>query len=72
VVTNGQSLSEVVGNVQQSRNVPDEELQLGDAILKPMHPHVTRLGELGLHRPVGDADCDLVVAVDDRRRRGVA
>jgi hypothetical protein len=38
VATKGQALSEVVGNVQQSGNVSDEELQLGDAILKPMQP----------------------------------
>ncbi len=62
VATKGQRLGEVVGNIEQARNVPDEELQLGDAILEPMQPHVTGLGELWLHRPVGDADCELVVA----------
>jgi hypothetical protein len=72
VATKGQRLGEVVGNIEQSRNVPDEELQLGDAILEPVQPHVTGLGELWLHRRVGDADCDLVVAVDDRRGLGVA
>jgi hypothetical protein len=45
VATKGQILSEVVGNVKQSRNVSDEKLQLGDAILKPMQPHVTGLFE---------------------------
>ena len=72
VATKGQRLGEVVGNIEQSRNVPDEELQLGDAILEPVQPHVTGLGKLRLHRPVGDADCDFVVAVDDRRGLGVA
>ena len=43
VATKGQRLGEVVGNIEQSRNVPDEELQLGDAILEPVQPHVTGL-----------------------------
>ncbi len=68
----GQSLREEVSNVEQPRNMPDEELQLCDAILEPMQPHITGLGELWLHHPVGDADCDLVVAVDDLRGLGVA
>ncbi len=72
MATNGQSLREEVSNVQQPRYMPNEEVQLCNAILEPMQPHVTRLGELGLHRPVGDVDCDLVVAVNDRRGLGVA
>ncbi len=43
-----QRLGEVVGNIEPSRDVPDEELQLGDAILEPVQPHVIGLGELWL------------------------
>jgi hypothetical protein len=52
--------------------VPDEEVHLGNAILKQMQSHVAGLGELGFHRPVGDADGDLVVSVYDRWGLGVA
>ncbi len=72
MAADGQRLGEVVRNIEPSQNVPDEELQLGDAILEPVQPHVTGLGELWLRRPVGDADCDLVVAGDDHRGLGVA
>ncbi len=36
-----------------------------------MQSHVAGLGELGLHRPVGDVNGDFIAAVYDRRGLGV-
>ena len=62
----------VVGNVNASRYVADKELQLSNAVPKPVKPHVARLGELLLDGPVGKSDGDLVVTVDDGGTLGVA
>ena len=50
----------------------DKELQLSNAVPKPVKPHVARLGELLLDGPVGKSDGDLVVTVDDGGTLGVA
>ena len=60
----GERLGKKVRDVNKARDVSDEELQLSNAVPKPMKPHVTRLGELLLDGPVGQSDGDLVVTVD--------
>ena len=68
----GERLGEVVGNVDAAGDVADKELQLSNAVPKPVKPHVARLGELLLDGPVGKSDGDLVVTVDDGGTLGVA
>ncbi len=42
----GQRLGEEICHVDGARDVPHDELALGHAVLKPVEPHITRLGEL--------------------------
>jgi hypothetical protein len=44
-----QRLGEEVGHVEEARDVPNDELLLGHAVLKPMQSHVARLGELNIN-----------------------
>jgi hypothetical protein len=67
-----QRLGEVVGHIVDARDVPNDELLLGHAVLKPMQSHVARLGELGFDSLLGEADSDFIIAVDDSGRLGIS
>ena len=43
-----QQFGEVVGHVDVARDMPNDELLLGHAILEPIQSHIERLGELWL------------------------
>ena len=67
-----ESLGEKIRHVDDARDVPDKELELGHAVPKPVKSHVARLRELLLHGPVGEAYCDFIVAVDHGWLLGIA
>jgi hypothetical protein len=67
-----QRLDEVVGHVVDARDVPYDELLLGNVVLKPMHSHVARLGELGFDGLLGKADSDFIITVDDSGGLGIS
>jgi hypothetical protein len=66
-----QRLREEVGDVPSSAKMPHQELVLRDTVDQPVLAHITNFRQLGFDGLVGDADSDLVVAMQERRRLGV-
>ncbi len=59
-----QRLREEVGDVPLTARMPHQELALRDTVDQPVQAHVTSFRQLGFDGLVGDADSDLVVAMN--------
>jgi hypothetical protein len=66
-----QRLGEEVGNVAFPSHMHDAKLTLGDAVLKPVKPHVDAFRHARGHGFVGESYSTLVVAIDKSGLLGV-
>ena len=67
-----QRLGEEIGDIDVASHVNDAKLTLADTVLQPVEPHVDAFRHAGGHRPVGESDSTLVVAINKSRLLWVA